>query len=128
MTQVVCRLCLLRGCACTLTELQYSEEYAHTGLLAGAHAGVIITTIQGRPDLQLLSNNRCCSTLLLWQSHEWLMQVPSLFTAAQQESMYQDPAAQKVHIEDFEFTELNFVKSSRMSKRWLLFSCFIQVR
>ena len=56
------------------------------------------------------------------------MQVPSLFTAAQQESMYQDPAAQKVHIEDFEFTELNFVKSSRMSKRWLLFSCFIQVR
>ena len=55
------------------------------------------------------------------------MQVPAVFMAAQPESGFPDPAAHNVHTEDFEFRELNFVKSSRMSKRWLLFSCFIKV-
>ncbi|DBA86232.1 hypothetical protein WJX77_001095 [Trebouxia sp. C0004] len=54
------------------------------------------------------------------------MRVPPVFTSAQPESAYLDPAIQKVYTEDFKFTELNFVKSSRMSKRWLLFSCFIK--
>lgn len=36
--------------------------------------------------------------------------------------------AVQTHMEDFEFTELLFVKSSRMSKRWLVFSCTIMVR
>ena len=55
-------------------------------------------------------------------------QVPSLFMTPQQEGgAFQDPTAHKVHAETFDFADLNFVKSSRMSKRWLIFNCFIKV-
>lgn len=32
-----------------------------------------------------------------------------------------------LHLEDFKFTELKWAKSSRMSKRWLMFSLRIKV-
>ena len=46
------------------------------------------------------------------------MQVP-----AQLEETIED----RVHAEEFEFTELQFIKSSRMSKRHLIFACRIRV-
>ena len=33
-----------------------------------------------------------------------------------------------MHLEDFKFAELKWAKSSRMSKRWLVFTCRIQAR
>jgi len=33
-----------------------------------------------------------------------------------------------VHLEDFKFAELKWAKSSRMSKRWIVFTCRIQAR
>ncbi|KAL3159675.1 hypothetical protein ABBQ38_010082 [Trebouxia sp. C0009 RCD-2024] len=51
------------------------------------------------------------------------LRVPAVFTAAEQDSHLANPGSLRTHAEDFEFSELNFVKSSRMSKRWLLFSC-----
>lgn len=51
------------------------------------------------------------------------LQIPSVFTTAEQDSHLTTPGSLRTHAEDFEFSELNFVKSSRMSKRWLLFSC-----
>ncbi len=38
-----------------------------------------------------------------------------------------NPAATSTIVEDFEFSELKYVKSSRMNKRWLVFSCKIEV-
>ena len=35
---------------------------------------------------------------------------------------------EQVHLEDFKFAELKWAKSSRMSKRWLVFTCRIQAR
>ena len=55
------------------------------------------------------------------------LQVPTAFTAAEKQSQLADPDAHQMYAEDFEFSELNFVKSSRMSKRWLLFTCFFKV-
>ncbi|KAL3157642.1 hypothetical protein ABBQ32_012087 [Trebouxia sp. C0010 RCD-2024] len=51
------------------------------------------------------------------------LRIPSVFTTAEQDSHLTTPGSLRTHAEDFEFSELNFVKSSRMSKRWLLFSC-----
>jgi len=73
--------------------------------------------------LRLQSSSLCDA----WSHKNFCCRFLPVFTAAQPESAFPDPAAQKVHIEDFEFTELSFVKSSRMSKRWLLFSCFVKV-
>ena len=35
---------------------------------------------------------------------------------------------EQVHLEDFKFADLKWAKSSRMSKRWLVFTCRIQAR
>lgn len=35
--------------------------------------------------------------------------------------------AEHLHLEDFKFTDLKWAKSSRMSKRWLVFSLRIKV-
>lgn len=62
-----------------------------------------------------MANTECC------------VQVPSAFTAAEKQSQLATPDTHTFYAEDFEFGELNFVKSSRMSKRWLLFTCFFKV-
>ncbi len=41
----------------------------------------------------------------------------------------QRPEAQEhLHLEDFKFPDLKWAKSSRMSKRWIIFSLRIKVR
>ena len=35
---------------------------------------------------------------------------------------------EQVHLEDFKFADLKWAKSSRMSKRWLVFTCRVQAR
>ena len=57
-----------------------------------------------------------------------LMQVSSPYSAQHDSVAGRDSAPAHTQIEDFEFTELLFVKSSRMGKRWLIFSCFFKVR
>ncbi len=38
-----------------------------------------------------------------------------------------DPSVELTHAETFDFADLRFIKSSRMSKRWLVFSLRIKV-
>lgn len=39
-----------------------------------------------------------------------------------------DPSVERTHSETFDFADLRFIKSSRMSKRWLVFALRIKVR
>jgi hypothetical protein len=39
-----------------------------------------------------------------------------------------DPTLERTHAETFDFADLRFIKSSRMSKRWLVFALRIKVR
>lgn len=38
-----------------------------------------------------------------------------------------DPSVERTHAETFDFADLRFIKSSRMSKRWLVFALRIKV-
>lgn len=38
-----------------------------------------------------------------------------------------DPSTERTHVETFDFADLRFIKSSRMSKRWLVFALRIKV-
>ena len=38
-----------------------------------------------------------------------------------------DPTLERTHAETFDFADLRFIKSSRMSKRWLVFALRIKV-
>ena len=59
------------------------------------------------------------------------MQAPAIFGAGLGGMGLADGSGnepEQVHLEDFKFAELKWAKSSRMSKRWLVFTCRVQAR
>lgn len=48
-------------------------------------------------------------------------------TSAEEGGQAADAAGEQTHVEHFDFADLRFIKSSRMSKRWIVFALRIKV-
>ena len=94
------------------------SHHQHSPCQAGCWAGCTASlSLTAAPELGSLKLEQH-ATLTCDGSLCICMQVP-----AQLEETIED----RVHAEEFEFTELQFIKSSRMSKRHLIFACRIRV-